>query len=283
MELVRDPKEMQGIGLALRRQGLVLGFVPTMGYLHEGHLSLVRAARRECDRVAVSIFVNPLQFGPKEDYDIYPRDLERDLSLLEKEGVAYAFVPSEEAMYPPGFSTYVEVQGTLTEKMCARSRPGHFRGVATVVLKLFQIVQPERAYFGEKDFQQALVIKKMVADLNLPVEIVTCPTVREADGLALSSRNTYLSPEEREAARALPRALQEGAARVRAGERDPEKVREAIRAVLASSPLVREDYVEVCRAEDLVDLPRLTGRVLLAAAVWVGRTRLIDNLCVEVD
>ncbi len=282
MRVVTGVREMQGIALGLRGEGRSIGFVPTMGYLHAGHLSLVKRARADCDVVVMSIFVNPLQFGPQEDFAIYPRDLERDLELARPEGVDYVFVPDEKEMYPEGYSTYVEVAGPLTEKMCGRSRPGHFRGVTTVVMKLFQIVQPTRAYFGQKDAQQALVIKRMARDLNVPVEIVTCPIVREADGLALSSRNVYLSPGEREAARALPRALEAGRRLIFEGERDPQKVRKRILEVLASSPLIEVDYVEVCHGQTLAELLLLEGPVLLAAAVRVGKTRLIDNVYLEV-
>ncbi|HAA89808.1 MAG: Pantothenate synthetase [Thermoanaerobacterales bacterium 50_218] len=283
MEVIREVRRMQEIALGLQRTGKTIGFVPTMGYLHEGHLSLVRAARKDCDLVVVSIFVNPLQFGPREDFATYPRDLERDLRLAEAEGVDYVFVPSVEEMYPQGFSTYVEVTGELTEKMCGRSRPGHFRGVTTVVMKLFQIVQPTKAYFGQKDAQQALVIRRMVQDLNVPVEVITCPIVREEDGLAMSSRNVYLNPEERKQALALPQALNAGKELVEKGERDPQKVRERILEVLQNSPGVRVDYVEVCNGENLADLEKLKGPVLLAAAVWVGKARLIDNIYLEVE
>ncbi|KUK36609.1 MAG: Pantothenate synthetase [Thermacetogenium phaeum] len=283
MEVIQEVKRMQEIAFDLRRTGKIVGFVPTMGYLHEGHLSLVRAARRDCDLVVVSIFVNPLQFGPREDFASYPRDLERDLRLAEAEGVDYVFVPSAEEMYPQGFSTYVEVTGELTEKMCGRSRPGHFRGVTTVVMKLFQLVQPTKAYFGQKDAQQALVIKRMVEDLNVPVEIITCPIVREEDGLAMSSRNVYLTPEERKLALALPKALTVGKELIEKGERDPQKVREKILEILQSSPGVRVDYVEVCNGENLADLEELKGPILLAAAVWVGKARLIDNIYLEVE
>jgi len=283
MEIIRKASEMQGICLQARREGKSIGLVPTMGYLHEGHLSLARAARAENDLVVMSNFVNPLQFGPREDFATYPRDLERDCRMAESMGVDYVFAPSGEEMYPQGYNTYVDVLGEVTEKMCARSRPGHFRGVTTVVLKLFNIVQPHRAYFGQKDAQQAIVIKKMVADLNLPLEIVTCPIVREADGLAMSSRNTYLSPEERRQALALPRALMAGRELIERGERDPRKVRERILEALNGVPGVRVDYVEVCSGRDLSEMDILEGPVLLAAAVYVGKTRLIDNIDMEVE
>jgi pantoate--beta-alanine ligase len=253
------------------------GFVPTMGYLHEGHLSLVRRARAENDRVAVSIFVNPTQFGPHEDYARYPRDLERDLRLLEPLGVDLVFVPSVEEMYPPGFQTWVIVE-EVSRPLEGASRPGHFRGVATVVTKLFNILQPDRAYFGQKDAQQTVVIRRMVQDLNIPVEIVICPTVREPDGLAMSSRNTYLNPEERRAATALFRALQAAKARYEAGERDAERLREAMREVIRAEPLARIDYVSVAHPETLQELERVEGPALLSLAVYIGTTRLIDNL-----
>jgi len=253
------------------------GFVPTMGYLHEGHLSLVRRARAENDRVAVSVFVNPTQFGPHEDYARYPRDLERDLRLLEPLGVDLVFVPSVEEMYPPGFQTWVIVE-EVSRPLEGASRPGHFRGVATVVAKLFNILRPDRAYFGQKDAQQTVVIRRMVQDLNIPVEIMICPTVREPDGLAMSSRNTYLNPEERRAATVLFRALQAAKARYEAGERDAERLREAMREVIRAEPLARIDYVSVAHPETLQELERVEGPALLSLAVYIGTTRLIDNL-----
>jgi pantoate--beta-alanine ligase len=282
MEVVTSAGQMQEIALGLKRQGLSVGLVPTMGYLHRGHLSLAQRARAECDRVVMSIFVNPLQFGPQEDFTAYPRDPDRDLALAREDGVDFIFAPTGESMYPEGFGTHVEVGGALTEKMCARSRPGHFRGVTTVVMKLFQIVQPDRAYFGQKDAQQALVIRKMATDLNLPLEIVTCPIVREPDGLALSSRNVFLSPSEREAALALPRSLGAGRELILRGERRAERVYAAILDAL-TNPAIRVDYVEVCDGQTLADLSALQGTVLLAAAVRVGRTRLIDNIYLEVQ
>jgi pantoate--beta-alanine ligase len=254
-----------------------------MGCLHEGHLSLVRRARSECDRVVMSIFVNPLQFGPQEDFATYPRDAEHDLALAASEGVDYVFAPGTDEMYPGGFATSVEVGGTPAAKMCARSRPGHFRGVATVVMKLFQIVQPDRAYFGQKDAQQVVIVRKMAHDLNLPLEVVVCPIVRQADGLALSSRNVYLSAEERQAACNLPRALEAGRDLILKGERRAAAVRDAITQRLEESDAIRVDYVEVCDGQTLADLDELRGPVLLAAAVWVGQTRLIDNIYLEVQ
>jgi len=278
MEVIKRTAEMQEISLRLKREGRIIGLVPTMGYLHDGHLSLIKKARRENDIVIMSNFVNPLQFGPKEDFATYPRDLDRDNKLAESAGVDYVFAPTTEEMYPQGYDTYVEVKGPITEKMCGKSRPGHFKGVTTVVLKLFLITQPDRAYFGQKDAQQAIVIRKMVTDLNVPVKIITCPIIREEDGLALSSRNTYLSSEERLQALALPRALSAGRDMIMKGETDPQKVRLHIKQILESSPGIRVDYVEVVDGDDLSDLSVIKGKVLLAAAVYVGKTRLIDNI-----
>ena len=278
MEVIKRTAEMQEISLRLKREGRIIGLVPTMGYLHDGHLSLIKKARRENDIVIMSNFVNPLQFGPKEDFATYPRDLDRDNKSAESVGVDYVFAPTTEEMYPQGYDTYVEVKGPITEKMCGKSRPGHFKGVTTVVLKLFLITQPDRAYFGQKDAQQAIVIRKMVTDLNVPVKIITCPIIREEDGLALSSRNTYLSSEERLQALALPRALSAGRDMIMKGETDPQKVRLHIKQILESSPGIRVDYVEVVDGDDLSDLSVIKGKVLLAAAVYVGKTRLIDNI-----
>jgi len=278
MEVIKRTAEMQEISLRLKREGRIIGLVPTMGYLHDGHLSLIKKARRENDIVIMSNFVNPLQFGPKEDFATYPRDLDRDNKLAESAGVDYVFAPTNEEMYPQGYDTYVEVKGPITEKMCGKSRPGHFKGVTTVVLKLFLITQPDRAYFGQKDAQQAIVIRKMVTDLNVPVKIITCPIIREEDGLALSSRNTYLSSEERLQALTLPRALSAGRDMILKGETDPQKVRLHIKQILESSPGIRVDYVEVVDGDDLSDLSVIKGKVLLAAAVYVGKTRLIDNI-----
>lgn len=256
-----------------------LGLVPTMGYLHEGHLSLARRAREECDRVAASIFVNPTQFGPTEDLSKYPRDLDRDLSLLEAAGVDLVWTPDNETMYPPDFSTWVEVEG-LTRPLEGAARPGHFRGVTTVVAKLFNAVQPQAAYFGQKDAQQAAVVRKMTRDLNFPVEIVVCPTVRETDGLAMSSRNSYLSPEERKSAVVLFRALTAAREAFERGERDAESLRKVMSATLASEPRARTQYVSCADYDTLEELATVTGKALLSMAVFIGKTRLIDNFVV---
>jgi pantoate--beta-alanine ligase len=275
MQVVTSVSALRAARQAL--QGTV-GFVPTMGYLHEGHLALVRRARAENDAVVVSIYVNPLQFGPREDFATYPRDLPRDLALLEKEGTDLVFAPTDAEMYPIGYSTYVEVTG-VTEVLEGAMRPGHFKGVTTVVAKLFNLVQPTRAYFGQKDAQQCVVIRKMVADLNMPLEVVVCPTVREEDGLAMSSRNTYLSPEERKAATVLYRALMHARDLYRAGERSGDRLRAALRQVLGSESLVTTvDYVSVADPDTLQELERVEERALLSLAVRIGRTRLIDNI-----
>jgi pantoate--beta-alanine ligase len=257
-----------------------VGLVPTMGYLHEGHLFLVRRARADNEHVVVTIFVNPTQFGPQEDYQRYPRDPERDLRLLEQEGADIVFMPSVEEMYPPGFDAWVEVGEALTGRLEGAARSGHFRGVTTVVAKLFNVVQAQRAYFGQKDGQQLAVIRKMVADLNMAVEIVGLPTVREPDGLAMSSRNVYLSPEERRAATVLWRSLGRARELVDGGERRAEVIRGEMRAVLASELLARVEYVSVADAETLAELETIEGPAMASLAVRIGATRLIDNVTV---
>jgi len=259
-----------------RAEGKTIGFVPTMGYLHQGHLELMRRAKESCDVVVISIFVNPTQFGPKEDFAQYPRDLERDLRMAEDVGVDAVFNPSTEEMYPAGYCTYVEVE-RITEKLCGLSRPGHFRGVATVVTKLFNIVNPDQAFFGQKDAQQVLVIKRMVADLNLNVEVVTVPTVREADGLAMSSRNVYLNAEQRQAALVLSRSLQKAAEAVAAGQQDVSVIRQLVVGMIEAEPLAEIDYVEIYSYPDLEPVDKIQGPALLALAVKIGQTRLIDN------
>ena len=254
-----------------------LGLVPTMGALHEGHLSLVRAARAQCDAVAVSIFVNPTQFGPAEDLSKYPRQFARDRGLLEKEGVDILFAPPVEEIYPCGAVTWVLVEG-LSEKLDGRSRPGHFRGVTTIVAKLFHIFEPEAAFFGQKDAAQLAVIRRMVEDLNFPVEIVACPIVREADGVAMSSRNTYLNREERSRALVLQRSLQEARQQFNAGERIAAKLIAAAKEVIAREPQVTLDYFEIVDPDTLDPVERISQKTLAAVAAYVGSTRLIDNL-----
>ena len=254
-----------------------MGLVPTMGFLHEGHLSLVRQARQDNDAVVVSIFVNPRQFGPGEDFERYPRDSERDLTLLRGEAVDYAFLPSREEMYPPGAETSVDV-GSIADPLEGTARPGHFRGVATVVLKLLNIVQPTRVYFGRKDAQQLAVIRKMVADLDLPVEVVAMPTVREPDGLAMSSRNAYLTPEQRQAAVILSQALSLAREMWTRGAREAEAFRTRLRELIEDEELARIDYVSVADPTSMQELERIRGPALVSLAVRFGSTRLIDNL-----
>jgi pantoate--beta-alanine ligase len=256
-----------------------LGFVPTMGYLHEGHLVLVRRAKAENASVAVSIFVNPTQFGPQEDFKQYPRDPQRDLALLEKEGVDLVFMPPVGEIYPPGFNSWVEV-GKIAQRLEGASRPGHFRGVATVVARLFELVQPDKAYFGQKDAQQLLVIRKMVADLDMGLEVVAVPTVREADGLAMSSRNTYLSPEERGQAAVLYRALTLAQRLYDDGERDAEAIRQKMTELIQKQPLADIDYVSIADNETLEELDVVKPPALVSMAVRIGKTRLIDNMVV---
>ena len=276
MEVIESISEMKNLVKKWKRQGLSIGFVPTMGYLHEGHLALVRRAKELSDRVVVSIFVNPIQFAPGEDYQRYPRDLERDKALLEKEGVDALFSPRVEEMYPPGFQTYVEVK-ELSSGLCGRYRPGHFVGVATVVLKLFNIVQPDIAVFGEKDYQQLKVIQRMVQDLNLDVKIIPHPTVREEDGLAMSSRNTYLSPEERKSAIALYKALNLAEELVNQGERRVATLKVKLKEFIESFPYTKVQYIEFVHPETLKEVERVDEPTLLALAVFVGEARLIDN------
>jgi pantoate--beta-alanine ligase len=262
---------------ALRELPRPHGLVPTMGFLHEGHLSLVRQARADNASVTASIFVNPAQFGPNEDFTTYPRDMERDLGLLEAAGTDLVYTPPVEVVYPPGFDTSVEV-GDLTSRLEGVARPGHFKGVATVVAKLFNVLQPDRAYFGQKDAQQALVVTKMVADLDFPVEVVVMPTIREPDGLALSSRNVYLSPPERQAALSLSRSLREAQRLYQEGERDAVRIRAAMSAILAAEPLARPEYVSVADRATLLELDTISGPAVVSMAVRVGKTRLIDNV-----
>jgi pantoate--beta-alanine ligase len=281
LKLVQSPLEVAVLAEEARQRLKRVALVPTMGALHAGHGELIARAVRDCDFVVVSIFVNPLQFGPGEDLAAYPRDLEADLEFLATRAVDLVFAPGVEQMYPQPFLTTVHVS-RLTERFEGAARPGHFDGVTTVVTKLLAILGPCRAYFGEKDFQQLVVVKKLVADLNLPVEVVACPTVREEDGLALSSRNRYLSPAEREAATVLYRSLLQGSAEIAAGERDPEVVAGAMEQVIAAEPLARLDYAAVVDPVTLEVPPFIRGEVRLLVAAKVGPARLIDNLAVEV-
>lgn len=281
MKVYRQILPLQKDILKLKRKNKSIGFVPTMGALHEGHLSLVHRARKENDILVVSIFVNPKQFGPNEDYLRYPRPFERDRKLCEKEKVDILFAPSVKEMYPDGYLSYVTVE-KLSDKLCGKYRPGHFRGVATVVTKLFNIVQPDRAYFGEKDFQQLQIIKKMVKDLNLPIEIVSCPTVRERNGLALSSRNLYLNPEERIRALSLNQALKKAKDLITKQKvRDTEKIIQEMKKIILPARPSKIDYIEIVHPETFEPLKQAKPPLLIALAVWFGKTRLIDNLLLE--
>jgi len=277
METVSTLFDLRAARLSLNG---TVGLVPTMGYLHEGHLSLIRRAKAECESVVVSIFVNPTQFGASEDLSKYPRDLERDLSLIAPLGVDLVWKPTAEIMYPTGYQTWVEVE-TLTRSLEGAIRPGHFRGVTTIVAKLFNAVQPQRAYFGQKDAQQAAVICQMARDLNFPIEMVICPTMREADGLAMSSRNKYLEGAERQAATILFRALSAAKAAYTGGERNAEKLRAAMKEMLTSEPRAQTQYVSCADYDTLEELERVNGKTLLSMAVLIGKTRLIDNLVLE--
>ena len=278
MRVVHTAKDMRGICRAVERP---LGLVPTMGALHEGHLALVRQARQENRAVTATIFVNPTQFGPEEDLQQYPRDLERDLDLLRAEGVDLVYTPGVEEVYPPGFDSWVEVRG-LGDRLEGSHRPGHFRGVATVVAKLFNLIQPDRAYFGQKDGQQTAIVRKMVKDLDLGLDIVVVPTVRDPDGLALSSRNVYLTPEQRRAAPVIYRALCAASDLWGDGVRDGDRLRSEVLAMLQQEPLLDGiDYVSVADAETLEELDWVQGRAMVSVAARLGHTRLIDNIILE--
>ncbi len=281
MRIIESPEDMQRISENLRLARETVGLVPTMGAFHEGHMSLMRAARESCSQVVVSLFVNPTQFGPREDFAQYPHIFERDSSLAEEVGVDFLFAPSEEAIYPKGYETYVEVE-RLTKVLCGVCRPTHFRGVTTVVAKLFNIVRPHKAFFGQKDAQQAVVIRRMVEDLNMGIEIVELPIVREPDGLAMSSRNQYLGPEERKEALVLHKSLEEARRMVESGERDAVSIVRSMERIVRTAPHGEIDYIETVDSSTLEGLDELKGEVLIALAVRVGSTRLIDNIKIKV-
>ncbi len=280
MKISGNIKEVRDIVKEWKQQGLSIGLVPTMGYLHEGHLSLMERAIKENDRVVVSIFVNPMQFGPTEDLASYPRDLDRDAALCEKIGVSMIFHPEPSEMYADDFCSYVDMSG-LTEELCGKSRPVHFRGVQTVVSKLFHIVPANRAYFGQKDAQQLAIIRRMVRDLNFDIEIIGCPIIREEDGLAKSSRNTYLNTEERNAALILNKSLTNAKNLIASGERSAKQIKDCIQETIMAEPLAKADYIEVVNFDTIKPLEKLNGNVLVAIAVFIGKTRLIDNFILE--
>ena len=280
MKIVNTINEVREAVKAWHKQGLTVGLVPTMGYLHEGHASLIARASKENDRVVVSDFVNPIQFAPNEDLASYPRDIDRDAKVCEENGADIIFHPTPEEMYHKDFSTFVDITGP-SEELCGKSRPIHFRGVCTVVSKLFLIASPDRAYFGQKDAQQLAVIKRMVRDLNFDIEIVGCPIIREADGLAKSSRNTYLSPEERKAAVILHKALEKGKELVLDGEKSAKAVIDTVTQIINSEPLAKIDYVQVVDFPNIKVVEDINGDILTAVAVYIGKTRLIDNFIIE--
>lgn len=281
MKTIESISRMSTFVKMIKKEGKSVGLVPTMGYLHEGHLSLVKAAKKHTDVVVMSIFINPIQFGPKEDFNKYPRDLKHDEEMAREAGVDVIFYPSLKDMYPEGYATYVTVE-KLTSGLCGESRPGHFRGVATVVTKLFNIVKPEVAYFGQKDMQQAVMVKKMVSDLNMGIEVKIMPIVREKDGLAMSSRNIYLSDAERKDAAVVYQSLKNAEMLIKNGERDARKVVRAVEDMIKSKPSARIEYVKLVDARELKDLKMITGEIALAVAVFFGNMRLIDNITITV-
>ena len=280
MEIYKSIRSLTKKVQEIKRKGHKIGLVPTMGFLHQGHMSLIRRAKKDTDCVIVSIFVNPAQFGPREDFKKYPRDLKRDLDLCEKEGVDIIFAPQAEEMYPEGYSTCVNVEN-ITDRLCGASRPGHFKGVATVVTKLFNITLPDIAYFGQKDSQQAIVIKRMTEDFNMPVKIKVMPIVRELDGLAMSSRNVYLSQKERTQALSLYRALKLAKGLFNNGERDSGKIISRMKQAINKGSQARIEYIAVVDAKDLKGIKKISDQALVAVAAWVGKTRLIDNIVLK--
>ena len=282
MQIIKSPKRMQKICGELKREGKIIGFVPTMGYLHEGHLSLIRIAKKRSDVLVVSVFVNPTQFGPREDFNRYPRDFKRDRFLLEQEGCDFVFAPRVKDMYPEGYLTYVNVD-KITDKLEGAKRSGHFQGVTTIVAKLFNIFQPDVAVFGQKDAQQAVVLKKMVNDLNYGIKMIIAPTVRERNGLATSSRNVYLSKEERKQAKVLYQTLRVAKEMIKKGERKASKIVSGMRTLINKQPLADVDYIAITDAYSLELLNKLKGEVLISLAVRFGKTRLIDNIKIKVS
>lgn len=281
MKIATTIEEVRAQVRAWRKEGLTVGLVPTMGYLHEGHASLVSTSVSQCDRTVASVFVNPTQFGPGEDLETYPRDFDHDCALLESLGCDMVFHPEVSEMYPEGFATYVEIQSDMPKQLCGKTRPIHFRGVCTVVSKLFNIVTPDKAFFGQKDAQQLAIIRRMVRDLSMGIEIVGCPIVREADGLAKSSRNTYLSADERKAALVLSQSVFLGQKMAEEGETDADKIVAAMTAHIEAEPLARIDYVSAVDGVTMMPVHEIRGTVLVAMAVYIGKTRLIDNFIVE--
>ena len=282
MKIINEVDKMKTYARIMKKENKLVGFVPTMGHLHEGHLSIIRVARKQADIVVLSIFVNPIQFAPDEDFEKYPRDIKRDEELAKSCGADILFYPKKESMYPSGFSTYVSVE-KITERLCGKSRPGHFRGVTTVVAKLFEIVKPDIAYFGQKDAQQAFVISKMAEDLNMDVTIKILPTIRDEDGVATSSRNTYLSKSERKDAAVLYKALLAAREAVDSGERGAKKIVKRMREIISDTPSAKIDYISIAEVKSLKETSRIRGEVLVALAVFIGKTRLIDNVILDTE
>ncbi|MBI5746936.1 MAG: pantoate--beta-alanine ligase [Nitrospirae bacterium] len=282
MKVIEKTAEISACSRELHLRGEAIGLVPTMGFLHDGHLSLIRESKRITGKTAVSIFVNPAQFGPKEDYHRYPRDIEGDAKKCRETEVDLLFLPSVEDIYPEGHRTYVDVEG-LNDKLCGRSRPKHFRGVATIVTKLFNIIMPDKAFFGQKDYQQAMIIKRLATDLNFGVDIIVMPTIREADGLAMSSRNSYLNSNERVAARILYRSLMLAEDMIRSGEVTSGEVRAKMEGLIAGEGSSKIEYISISDPGNLEDIETIAGDVLVAIAVWIGKTRLIDNIIIKGD
>jgi len=281
MKIYKKIDEIKEESRKLKATGKFIGFVPTMGFFHEGHLSLVRESVKKTDCTVVSIFVNPTQFGPREDFKSYPRNLEKDLETLEKEGINYVFVPDNKEIYPEGYRTYVEVHD-LQDKLCGESRPGHFRGVCTVVLKFFNIIKPDVSFFGQKDAQQAIILKKMVRDLNLDIKIEILPIVRDKDGMALSSRNYYLDNDGRKAALCLFKSLKSAREMIMNGEKKAEKIKRRMKEIIQSEPLAKIDYIEIVDMDNLEHMGKIEDEALVALAAFIGNARLIDNMIVNV-
>ena len=282
MKIIEEVDKMKTYARIMKKGNKLLGFVPTMGYLHQGHLNLIRTARKQCDALIISIFVNPIQFGRGEDFEKYPRDIKKDEELCKEAGVDALFCPKGEDMFPKGFSTYMNVE-VLTENLCGKTRPGHFRGVTTVVTKLFEIVRPDIAYFGQKDAQQAIVITKMVEDMNMDVLIKTMPTVREDNGLAMSSRNSYLKKSEKKEASVLAKSLNLAESMINSGETDSRKIIKKMRSLIEEAASVKIDYVSIVDTKSLKNVDKIKGEVMIALAAFIGKTRLIDNIIINTD
>ncbi|MFQ5455008.1 MAG: pantoate--beta-alanine ligase [Nitrospirota bacterium] len=280
MKVIYNIREMQRVSEGHRNSQMVIGFVPTMGFFHKGHISLIKEAKRISDISAASIFVNPVQFGKGEDYKVYPVDIDGDIKKAEEIGIDYLFIPSASDIYPGGYKTFIDVK-KITESLCGKSRTGHFRGVATIVVKLFNIIKPHKVLLGQKDFQQALVIRELVKDLNMDIDVIVMPTIRERDGLAMSSRNSYLNKRERESATLLYRSLKLAERMIKDGEKSPERILSEMKNIIQREDIADIDYISICDPETLQEIDRIEGKILIALAVFIGKTRLIDNIMVS--